>query len=136
MEGMRGFARRHLDALDRATTDVLCLECLGSPQPVVVEGEGMLWMNRYDEGAREALAGAAADAGVPVMRGLETVLATDGLIAHRAGFRTATLASVDPTVKLPTNYHSPSDVPDNLDWGTVADCTRIVEAWVRRLGRR
>lgn len=132
MEGMRGFARRHLGALPRDRTDVLCLECLGSPQPVAVEGEGMLWMNLYDRAACDELAAAGDEAGVPLARGLKTVLATDGLIAHRAGLRTATLATVDPLVKLPTNYHSPADVPDNLDWGSLGRCTRVVEAWVRR----
>lgn len=136
MEGMRGFARRHFGDLPRETTDVLCLECLGSPEPVAVAGEGMLWMNEYDAGACDTLARAGDDAGVPLTRGLKTVLATDGLIAHLAGYRTATLATVDPLVKLPTNYHSPQDLPENLDWGSLARCTRVVEAWVRRIATR
>jgi Zn-dependent M28 family amino/carboxypeptidase len=132
MEGMQAFGRRHFPALSRETTDMLCLECLGSPRPTVLEGEGMLKMRLYPAAARERLAAAATEAGVPVQRGLKTVLATDGLIALRAGYRVATLVTVDE-LKLPSNYHGPHDVPDNLHWDTLADCARTCEAWVRGL---
>ena len=46
-------------------------------------------------------------------RGLRTVAATDALIALRAGYQTCTLGGVDDT-KFPSNYHWPSDTPDNL----------------------
>jgi hypothetical protein len=132
MEGMQGFGRRHFPELPRETTDLLCLECLGSPDALVLEGEGMLRMRVYPREARERLGRAAEEAGMPIQRGLKTVLATDGLIPLRAGYRVATLATVDE-VKLPSNYHKPEDVPDNLRWDTLAACARTAEAWVRGL---
>jgi hypothetical protein len=132
MEGMQGFGRRHFPGLARETTDMLCLECLGSPDPVLIEGEGMLKMRTYPAAARERLAAAASAADVEVLRGLKTVLATDGLIPLRAGYRVATLATVDE-IKLPSNYHGPDDTPENLDWGTLADCIRVADRWVREL---
>jgi acetylornithine deacetylase/succinyl-diaminopimelate desuccinylase-like protein len=118
MEGMQAFGRRHFPELDRATTEFVCLECVGSPQLCVVEGEGMLRMREYTESSREALARAGAEAGAELRRGLRTVAATDALIALRAGYATCTLGGIDET-KFPANYHWPSDVPDNLDWDSI-----------------
>jgi hypothetical protein len=130
MEGMRGFAARHFGELDRDSTEVLCLECLGGPRLIVLEGEGMLRMRDYPRVAREALAAAAARAGVEVGRGLRTVAATDALIALRAGFRVAELASVDYT-NFPANYHWPSDVPENLNWQTIGEAIAVTEKFAR-----
>jgi acetylornithine deacetylase/succinyl-diaminopimelate desuccinylase-like protein len=118
MEGMQAFGRRHFPELPRETTEFVCLECVGSPQLCVVEGEGMLRMRDYPEASREALARAGAAAGVELTRGLRTVAATDALIALRAGYPVSTLGGVDET-KFPSNYHWPSDTPDNLDWSSV-----------------
>jgi acetylornithine deacetylase/succinyl-diaminopimelate desuccinylase-like protein len=131
MEGMQAFGRRHFAALPRATTEFVCVECVGSPQLCVVEAEGMLRMRHYDEGSREALAAAGAAAGVELRRGLRTVAATDGLISLRAGYRTCTLGGVDET-KFPANYHWPSDTPDNLSWDSVEGALAVCEAYVRR----
>jgi acetylornithine deacetylase/succinyl-diaminopimelate desuccinylase-like protein len=131
MEGMQAFGRRHFRALPRETTELVCLECLGSPLLCLVEGEGMLRMRLYPEAAREALAAAAEDAGVPLVRGLRTVAATDGLIPLRAGYRVSLLGGVDET-KFPSNYHWPSDVPDNVDWSSIEGAVRVCEAYVRR----
>jgi acetylornithine deacetylase/succinyl-diaminopimelate desuccinylase-like protein len=124
MEGMQGFARRHFQELDRATTEFVCIECVGSPELCVVEGEGMLRMRDYTESSREALAKAGADAGVDLTRGLRTVAATDALIALRAGYPTCTLGGIDET-KFPANYHWPTDVPDNLDWDSIEAATEV-----------
>jgi Peptidase family M28 len=131
MEGMQGFARRHFPALDPSRTEVLCLECLGGPTLVVVEGEGMLRIRDYPVDMREKLAAAAAEAGVSVTRGLRTVAATDGLIAHRAGFPTVTLASIDDT-GLPLNYHWPSDRPEALHWETIEQAIAVCDRFLRR----
>jgi hypothetical protein len=48
----------------------------------------------------------------------------------RAGLRVATLASCDE-YKMPSNYHSPHDVPANVDFGTVAAAVRVAEAAIR-----
>ena len=130
MEGMQAFGRRHFGDLPPDATEFLCLECVGSPQLCVVEGEGMLRMRGYPESSREALARAGEAAGVPLRRGLRTVAATDALIALRAGYPTCTLGGVDET-KFPSNYHWPSDTPDNLSWESVEGALRVCEAYVR-----
>ena len=129
MEGMQGFGRRHFAELPPDATEFVCLECVGSPQLCVVEGEGMLRMRDYPERSREALARAGAAAGIELQRGLRTVAATDALIALRAGYPTCTLGGVDET-KFPSNYHWPSDLPDNLDWSSV---DRAVDVCLRYL---
>jgi hypothetical protein len=130
MEGMQAFGRRHFPALPPATTEFVCLECVGSPQLCVVEAEGMLRMRHYPEASREALARAGEAAGVDLLRGLRTVAATDALIALRAGYPTCTLGGVDET-KFPSNYHWPSDTPDNLTWESLEGAVRVCEAYVR-----
>src|SRR4051812_20614984 len=130
MEGMQAFGRRHFPDLPAATTEFVCLECVGSPELCVVEGEGMLLMRDYTESSRDALARAGAAAGVALRRGLRTVAATDGLIALRAGYPTCTLGGVDET-KFPSNYHWPSDTPDNLSWESVEGALRVCEAYAR-----
>ena len=129
-EGMQGLIERHRDELDPASTEFVCLECLGGSTLIVLEGEGMLRMRDYPREQRESLARAAERAGVAIARGLRTVGATDGLIALRAGYPTVTLASVESN-KLPLNYHWPSDVPERLHWDTVERAIAVCEAYVR-----
>jgi hypothetical protein len=130
MEGMQAFGRRHFTELDRATTEFVCLECVGSPQLCVVEGEGMLRMRDYPGSSREALARAGDQAGVELLRGLRTVAATDALIALRAGYPSCTLGGIDET-KFPAEYHWPSDIPDNLDWSSVEGAVAVCDRYVR-----
>ncbi len=133
-EGMQAFIARHGHELNTDTTDFVCLECLGGPELIVLEGEGMLRMRTYSAALREELATAAAHAGVPITRGLRTVAATDAIIALRAGYRAATLAAVEDT-KLPLNYHWPTDVPEALHWRTVQDALAVCERLVRERSR-
>jgi Iap family predicted aminopeptidase len=98
---------------------------------IVLEGEGMLRMRDYPRQMREALANAAEAAGVSVQRGVRTVAATDAVIALRAGYPVATLASVEDT-KLPLNYHWPSDTPDGLYWDTVSDAIAVCDRLLRQ----
>ena len=39
-------------------------------------------------------------------------------------------------LKQPANYHWPTDVAENVDYGTLADAIRLSEAVVRRLDER
>ena len=75
----------------------------------------------------------AADAGIKVRRGLRARTTTDSLITDRAGYPTATLVSVNDFKAL-SHYHLMSDLPENLDYGTVGDASRLAEAVIRRLG--
>ncbi len=130
MEGMRGFGKRHFASLDPTTTRFVCLESIGSPQLLVIEGEGMIKMADYDTADRDFLADCADRAGHPVRRGLRLGLATDGLIPMRAGFRTSVLASCTK-YKFPANYHSMKDTAENVDYGTVAAAVEVCREVIR-----
>jgi Zn-dependent M28 family amino/carboxypeptidase len=133
-EGMQAFGERHFAELDPARTELVCLECLGGPTLLVVEGEGMLRMRDYPIHMREALAQAAREAGEPITRGLRTTAATDAIIALRAGYSVATLASVDET-KLPMNYHWPNDIAENLHWSTIESAIAVCDRFLRMRSR-
>jgi hypothetical protein len=130
LEGMRGFLRRHRDDLPPGSTRMVCVECVGSPELMLIEGEGMVRMRDYPAEARDLIAAAAERAGVPLRRGLRLGLATDALVALRAGYRVATIASIT-RYRLPANYHSPLDVPENVDFATVTAAATVCEEVVR-----
>jgi hypothetical protein len=90
----------------------------------------MLRMRDYPSDMREALARAAASINIPITRGLRTTAATDAIIPLRAGYRVATLASVDET-KLPMNYHWPSDRPEALYWETIEQAIAVCDQFLR-----
>jgi hypothetical protein len=133
MEGMRGFARRHFGSLPRETTEVVCLDSVGSPELILIEGEGMLRMRDYTPELRDRIAAVAGRAGVRLRRRLRLGLATDGLIALKAGYPSAAIGSVTK-YKLPLNYHSQRDTADALVYETVRDAAVLCEALVREAG--
>jgi Iap family predicted aminopeptidase len=57
---------------------------------------------------------------------------TDAVIPSRAGYPTATFASMD-RYKALSNYHQMTDTPDNLIYRTVLQALTIVEAVAREL---
>ena len=130
MEGMRGFARRHFPSLPRERTEIVCLDSVGSPELILIEGEGMLKMRDYTPELRDRIAALAERAGVHLRRRLRLGLATDGLIGLKAGYPSAALGSVTK-YKLPLNYHSPRDTADALVYETVRDAAVLCEALVR-----
>jgi Zn-dependent M28 family amino/carboxypeptidase len=131
--GIYGFARRHFPQLDRERTWFLSLETVGSPKLVMLEGEGPVVMEDYfDRSFRDLVERAAAAAGAPVQRGLRARNSTDAVIPSRAGYPTASLASVDRHKAL-SNYHLMSDTPENLDYRTVAQALTVTEAVAREL---
>jgi Zn-dependent M28 family amino/carboxypeptidase len=130
MEGMRGFARRHFPGLPPERTEVICLDSVGSPELILIEGEGMLRMRDYTPELRDRVAAVAARAGVHLRRRLRLGLATDGLIALKAGYPSAAIGSVTK-YKLPLNYHSPRDTAEALHYETVRDAATLCEALVR-----
>jgi len=130
MEGMRGFARRHFPSLPPERTEVVCLDSVGSPELILIEGEGMLRMHDYTPELRDRIAAVAARAGVHLRRRLRLGLATDGLIALKAGYPSAAIGSVTK-YKLPLNYHSQRDTADALVYETVRDAAVLCETLVR-----
>jgi peptidase M28-like protein len=132
MEGMQAFARRHFATLPTDRTHVICVDTVGSPELVMLEGEGMLRMHDYSAPFRDLVDACARRAGVHLRRGLRFRNATDALIARRAGYPTVMLGSIN-RYKLPANYHWPTDVPDNVDFSTTADAVAVCHEVVQSL---
>ena len=132
-EGIRAWGRRHFDDLPREDTSFITIDMVGSPELSLIEGEGPIWMEDYDEELRELVGATAAAEGISLRRRLRSRTSTDGVIPMRAGYPTALLGSVEPW-KAPSNYHWPTDTPDRLDYGTLDDAIRLTEATIRRLG--
>lgn len=134
MEGMQAFGRRHFPGLDRESTSFICVDTVGSPTLMELEGEGMLVMRDYPAWLKDLLSRAARDEGVELVRGLRFRNATDGLISMRAGFPTVMLGSITE-YKAPANYHWPTDTAENVDYGTVVDATRVCRRAIELLAR-
>jgi hypothetical protein len=124
LEGMRAFARRNFGELDRRSTTFVCLDTVGSPELVLFEGEGMLRMRDYDEPLKDLTEDVARRNGIGLRRGMRLRNATDGAVALAAGYRAVAIASMG-AANAPSNYHWPTDVPENLDWDTVEDVSRL-----------
>ena len=101
----------------------------------MLEGEGPVWMEDYDEGFRDRLMGVADRHGLALERGFRARASTDAVIPMRAGLRTANIASVNDYHYL-SNYHLPSDTAENVDYSTVAEATRVVYAFADELAPR
>jgi hypothetical protein len=131
--GIYGFARRHFPALDRERTWFINLETLGSPRLMMLEGEGPVVMEDYHHRAfRDLIARVADQAGAHMRRGMRSRSSTDAVLPNRAGYPTATLASMNRHKQL-SNYHLMSDTPENVDYRTVRQALAVTEAVAREL---
>lgn len=131
--GIRSFAARHFPALDRERTWVLNFDTVGSPELILLEGEGPLVMEDYHARSfRDQVARVAERAGVPMRRGMRARSSTDSVIPSRAGYPTATLASMDRHKAL-SNYHQMTDTPENVDYRTVSRAVALAHALIREL---
>jgi hypothetical protein len=127
-DGIRAFMQTHRDELAPGRTSFVNLDTVGSPHLVLLEAEGPVRMEYYTgPWLRDLLAQRAAELGIPLWRGFRARASTDSVIPSRAGYPIATLVSMTDW-RAPANYHLPSDVPENLDYRTVADATRLVHA--------
>jgi hypothetical protein len=131
-EGIKAFGERHFDSLPRESAFFLCLETLGSPQLLVLRGEGFLKMREYSPRALALIDGLAEELGIELYPNLRLRNGTDGLEPLAAGYETAVLASCTE-LKQPANYHWWHDLAENVDFDTVADGIRLAEAAIRRL---
>jgi hypothetical protein len=131
-EGIRAFMARHKGELPVGRTWFVNLETVGSPRLLLLEGEGPVVMRDYESSFKDLVESCAKDEGIPLERGFRARTTTDSLVTARGGYPTATLTSINE-IKALSNYHLMSDVPDNLNWSTVADAARLAEAVVRRL---
>ena len=133
--GIYSFLEDHRDELPRDRTTVLNLDTIGSPQLVMLEGEGIVVMEDYpDPGLRDRIADAAVRAGVSLRRGARATSSTDSVVLARAGYSIATLASFDHAKAL-SNYHQMTDTAANLDFETVADAVDVTVTLAGDLGQ-
>lgn len=133
--GIYGFVDQHLRRLDPRSAWVLNLDTIGSPQLLMLEGEGPFWMHDYtDASFRDLVADVTQrSTGAPLRRGARARASTDAIIPSRAGYATATLVSWEPDTKLQSNYHLPSDVPEHIRYDAVTRAVTIAEALAREL---
>jgi hypothetical protein len=135
-DGVRAFMARHSGELARERTWFVNLDTVGSPHLVMLDAEGPVWMESYaGPWLRDEFAACAEQLEIPLQRGFRARASTDSVIPSRAGHPIVTLVSMTDW-RSPANYHLPSDVPENLDYGSVADATRVVYELARSLARR
>jgi hypothetical protein len=131
-EGMGMFMDRHAHELPPDRTFFLCLETIGSPHLAVLRGEGMMRMREYPPESLELLDSTAEQLGIELLPDLRLRNATDGVVPLSRGYQCATLGSCN-RLKNPSNYHWRTDTPENVNYSTLRDGIRVVEAAIRRL---
>ncbi len=131
-DGIRGFMDRHASELDRDTTSFLCIDTVGSPRLMMLEGEGPGWMEDYDPELRETVVRVAERDGLALERGFRARASTDAIIPQRHGYRMANISSVNDYHYL-SNYHLPTDTAENVNYGTVAEAAKVAYALASEL---
>jgi hypothetical protein len=131
-DGVRAFMARHGSELPVGSTYFLVPDTVGSPSLALLEAEGPLWMETYPGGLCDLVAECAASEGIELERGLRARASTDAIIPARAGHPTAALVSMNAWRNL-SNYHLATDTPQNLEFATVVEATRLTEAVAQRL---
>jgi hypothetical protein len=135
-DGIRAFIARHAERLPPERTTFVNVDTIGSPHLIMLEGEGPIWMERYEgPWLRDLLADTAARIQIPLERGFLARSSTDSVIPSRAGYPIATLVSLTDW-RVPANYHLLSDVPENLDYSTIADATLLIRGLLGKLAER
>ncbi len=132
-EGIRAFMERHRGELLPGRTYFLNFDTVASSNLVMLEGEGPVWMEDYaDPAFRDLIQRCAAESGIDLERGIRARASTDSVIPSRAGHPTASFISFMPW-RMPGNYHLMSDVPENVDYGSVVDSVKLGHAVIRAL---
>ena len=134
MEGMYAFMARHRHEFPKDSTTFICIDTVGSPELLLLEGEGMLGIDDYPPGLLSMIHEVAKQEGIFLRDKLRFRNATDGVVALRAGYDAAMIGSVDE-FKVPANYHWPTDTPENVEYSSVATAARLCLALVRRMDR-
>ncbi|MEU6037530.1 M28 family peptidase [Actinomadura sp. NPDC047616] len=131
-EGMRGFAHAHFHDLTHGATWFLNAAAVGSGRLVLLDAEGPLRAAPYDAAFGDLVARCAVEQGIPLGRGVRSHTSTDAVVPQRHGFPAVSLSSVDEDGLVP-HYHLPTDVPEHVDYGCVADAARLTESVARAL---
>ena len=131
-EGMGLFMERHAHELPTDSTFFLSVDTVGSPHLTVLRGEGMLAMKDYPAESLALADGLAEDLGIKLVPNLRLRNATDGVFPLNMDYQCISMASVTD-MKQPSNYHWPTDLPENVDYGTVGEAISLTRAIIRRL---
>ena len=131
-EGMGLFMERHAGELPVDRTFFLCLDTIGSPNLLVLRGEGMLKLREYPASSLDLLDSTAEELGIDLFPNLRLRNATDGIFPLAAGYQCVSVASCNQW-KNPSNYHWKTDTPERVDYGTLGDAIRLSEAVIRKL---
>lgn len=131
-DGIRAFMDRHAGELDPDATSFLCIDTVGSPRLMMLEGEGPGLMEDYDADLRETVARVSERDGLALERGFRARASTDAIIPQRRGFRVANLSSVNDYHNL-ENYHLPTDTAENVNYETVAEAAKVAYALASEL---
>lgn len=121
--------------LDPAHTFVLGLDTLGSGTPILADAEGAVATHRYRPADLELADEGAALAGEPAPERWRIGAWTDPLLALNRGVPAISLLSMGPDGHY-THYHHPTDLPEHVDFRSVAACARIAHGTLRALDRR
>ena len=133
--GIYGFLARHKPELDRERTYFLNFDTIGSPELIMLEGEGTTIMEDYFyRPFRDLVMRAAERADAPVRRGIRARNSTDAVLMSRAGYPTACFVSINRH-KSVSNYHLMSDTPENVVYETVSHAVTVAESVLRELVR-
>lgn len=134
--GIYEFVQNELTSCPKDQTWVLNLDTIGSPELLLVEGEGQFWMQEYcDPQFRDLVFRVADEIGRPLTRGARSRGSTDAVVTSRAGYPTALISSWDEHRAL-SNYHLMSDTPSNLHYSSLIAAADICESLARNIARQ
>ena len=135
-DGIRAFLASHRHELEPRQTWFLNLDGVGSPHLLMLEAEGPIWMEEHaGPDFRDLVAEVAREAGTELERDLRARASTDTVIPSRAGYPSVFIGSITDW-RLQANYHLMSDLPENLDYGSVARATTLAYGVAARLAAR
>jgi hypothetical protein len=135
MGGMLAFGRRHFPELAARRPFFLNFEVLGSGRVSYMEGEGFLKPYPYHREAMELAAEVASERGFEEVRSHAFRLGTDALVPTRRGFPAITVDSTSESGWI-SNYHWPTDTPENIDVGSVHRAVAFARRMVELLDER
>jgi hypothetical protein len=135
-DGIRGFVSSHRHELAPGETWFLNLDGVGSPNLMMLEAEGPIWMEEHtDPGFRDLIEQVAREQHTQLERDLRARASTDTVIPSRAGYGSAFIGSLTAW-RLQSNYHLMTDTPENLDYGSVGRATALAYGVAARLAER
>ncbi len=134
MGGMAAFLDSRGAVLDAGEVFVLGLDTLGAGTPIVCTGEGAMREQRYREHDVALVEQGAEIAGAPAPQRWRIGAWTDPILAVHRGIPSASVLSMGPGY-FP-HYHHPSDLPEHVDWESVAACARIAGGTIAAFAAR